>query len=61
MGADQRAESFTLRLTAKEAAFVHRLGRHVRKQEGWWDDDEWGDVSMDLAATFESLPWKYEQ
>lgn len=55
MAADH--DEFVLALTPREAEFVHRVGRHLRKQEGWWDAREWEDTLWSVQEKFEGLPW----
>lgn len=45
-----------LTLTPRQAAFVHFLGRYLRKQDGWWDDQDWQDTAWEVAELFEALP-----
>ena len=35
------------------AEFLRRVGRHLRKQEGWWDDPEWSAVASDVWCELE--------
>ncbi len=34
--------------------FLRWLGRHLRKQEGWWDSHEWDAVCADITTELES-------
>lgn len=41
---------YVLRLTDEQATFLRLLGRHLRKQDGWWDDERWLETGIEVQG-----------